>query len=86
MSAEPVPVDVVEATFEARELLLAMLGAADVNMHQQVRQVVHHAAHAPVMHEVAPSRDDEVLTVSFQRVFTRAEVAEILSGLRSEGV
>jgi len=84
VNAAPVAVEVVEAVFEPRELLLAMLGVVSASMREQVRQVVRHAALASVMHDTPPSPDDEVLTVSFERVFTRAEVAEILSELRSE--
>lgn len=84
MNVAPVAAETVEAVFEARELLLAMLGVVSTSMRDQVGQVVRHAILTPVMHEVAPSPDDEVLTVSFERVFTRAEVAEILSELRSE--
>jgi len=83
VTAQPVSAETVDATFEARELLLAMLGAADTAMHHRVRRVVQHAELAPVMLGAPPSPDDEVLTVSFERVFTRAEVATILDELRS---
>ena len=78
-------VEAVEATFEARELLLAMLGAGNPVMHRRVHSVVRHAAIAPVMSDAPPSPDDEVLTVSFERVFTRAEVTDVLAQLRDAG-
>ena len=74
-----------QATFEARELLLAMLGAGDPSMHERVLSVVRHAAIAPVLNEAPASPDDEVLTVSFERVFTRSQLVDILNELRSAG-
>ena len=49
MNAAPVAVEVVEAVFEPRELLLAMLGVVSASMREQVRQVVRHAALASVI-------------------------------------
>jgi len=79
------PVESVEATFEARELLLAMLGAGHPSMHERVLSVVRHAAIAPVLSEAPANGDDEVLTVSFERVFTRAQVVDVLNELRRAG-
>ena len=80
-----VPAEQLQATFEARELLLAMLGAGDTSMHERVLSVVRHAAIAPVLNDVPASPDDEVLTVSFERVFTRSQLVDILNELRSAG-
>lgn len=89
MSAAPAtpvtPAENVEATFEARELLLAMLGAGDPAMHRRVLGVVRHAVIAPVLNDTPPTSEDEVLTVSFERVFTRAQLADVLSELRGAG-
>ena len=79
------PAENLQATFEARELLLAMLGAGDPSMHERVLSVVRHAALAPVVNEAPASPDDEVLTVSFERVFTRSQVVEVLNELRRAG-
>lgn len=73
------PLETVDAEFQASELLLVMLGVADAAMHRRVREVARHAADSPVLHDVPKSNDDEVLTVSFERVFTRAEVVAILN-------
>jgi hypothetical protein len=84
VNVSPVPVEAVDAVFEPRDLLRAMLGVTSASMRDQVRQVVNHAAFTPVMHDAPISPADEVLTVSFERVFTRAEVTQILGELRSE--
>jgi len=47
--------------------------------------VVRHAAIAPVLNGAPTSPDDEVLTVSFERVFTRTQVVEVLNELRRAG-
>jgi hypothetical protein len=80
-----VPAEQLQATFEARELLLAMLGAGDASMHERVLSVVRHAVIAPVLNGVPASPDDEVLTVSFERIFTRSQLVDILNELRSAG-
>jgi hypothetical protein len=84
-TAPVAPAEHLQATFEARELLLAMLGAGDPSMHERVLSVVRHAALAPVVNEAPASSDDEVLTVSFERVFTRSQVVEVLNELRRAG-
>ena len=84
-TAPVAPAENLQATFEARELLLAMLGAGRPSMHERVLRVVRHAAIAPVLNETPASPDDEVLTVSFERVFTRAQVVEVLNELRRAG-
>jgi hypothetical protein len=81
-TAPVVPAENLQATFEARELLLAMLGAGHPSMHERVLSVARHAAIAPVLNGAPASPDDEVLTVSFERVFTRAQVVEVLNELR----
>jgi hypothetical protein len=59
-TAPVAPAEHLQATFEARELLLAMLGAGDPSMHERVLSVVRHAALAPVVNEAPVSSDDEV--------------------------
>ncbi len=71
------------ATLTAEAVLAAMAGHADAVMAERVLAVLEYAA-TTRLHETAgfdPS--DEVLTLEFQRVFTRGEVVAMLEQLRN---
>ena len=75
------PIEAVDAEFRARELLLVMLGVVDATMHRRVREVVRYAANSSLLPGEPLSDVNEVLIISFEQIFTRAEVLEIVREL-----
>jgi hypothetical protein len=75
--------DEQSAALDPVALLILVAGQPNPDLSQRVRRVLEYARHERVHVDAPPSPEDEVLTLEFQHIFTREQVAQILAALPS---
>lgn len=69
------------AELDPYDLLAVIAGASDPDLTVRVQRVLAHALDERLYPDAPVSPEDEVLTLDFRYVFTRGDVARLLSAL-----
>ena len=69
------------AELDPYELLAMIAGAPNPDLTARVQRVLAHALDERVYPDAPPTPEDEVLTLDFRHVFSRADIAQLLTTL-----